>query len=152
MSSPFSKKVRNFQNNFQMLSKSAFFGAFSRICAGSVQEIRCHDPVFGIYLLRKTPHCRGGKQTMAQSRPARRKNERKIKMSNCLITFRSATYSMKAQLALSRAGIAARAVKLDPEYSGRGCTHGLRIDCRMRRRTESILRESGIPYSAVVGS
>lgn len=81
-----------------------------------------------------------------------RKVKGKGKMTNCLITFRSATYSMKAQIALSRAGIAARAVKLDAEYSGRGCTHGLRIDCRMKRNAERVLREGGIPYSAVVGS
>lgn len=89
-------------------------------------------------------------QWRSVSRTVKRKE--KNKMTNCLITFRSATYSMKAQLALSRAGIAARAVKLDAEYSGRGCTHGLRIDCRVKRNAERILREGGIPFSAVVGS
>lgn len=73
-------------------------------------------------------------------------------MTNCLITFRSATYAIKAQLALSRAGIAAKSVRPDPEYSGRGCTHGLRIDCSKRREAERLLREGGIPYSAVIGS
>lgn len=133
-----------------MLFKPPLFGLFSRVFAAAEHEKHCHRVFSGIYLLKKAPRIRRGKDKRRRS--GVRKAKGKGKMANCLITFRSATYSMKARLALSRAGIAAREVKPDAEYTGRGCTHGLRIDCRMRRNAEAILRDGGIPYSAVVGS
>ena len=71
------------------------------------------------------------------------------KMANCLITLRSFTYSMKAQRLLDEKGIAAQTVKLDGDYLGRGCTHGVRIDCRYTGHAERLLKEYGIPYSDI---
>lgn len=73
-------------------------------------------------------------------------------MSECLITFKSPTYSMKAQLLLTRNSVPSRAVKLDGEYSGKGCTHGIRVDCRYGKTAERLLRQSGVPYSDIIRS
>ncbi len=73
-------------------------------------------------------------------------------MPNCLITFKSATYSMKAQLVLSQNAVPSKAVKLDGEYSGKGCTHGIRVDYRYCKTAERLLRENGVPYSAIINS
>ena len=78
------------------------------------------------------------------------KNERKGKdMASCLITLRSATYSMKAKRVLDEKGIGAKAVKLDGEYAGKGCTHGIRIDCRNVPYAKRLMAEYGIPYSDI---
>ena len=78
------------------------------------------------------------------------KNERKLEnMANCLITLRSATYSLKAKRLFDEKGIGAQTVKLDADYIGRGCTHGVRIDCRNARSAERLLMEYGIPYSDI---
>lgn len=73
-------------------------------------------------------------------------------MSNCLITFKSATYSMKAQLILSRNAIPSKPVKLDSEYSGKGCTQGIRVDYRYCKMAERLLHDNGVPYSAIINS
>ncbi len=70
-------------------------------------------------------------------------------MATCLITLRSVTYSMKAKRLFDEKGIPADPVKLDGEYTRRGCTHGVRIDCRRVSYAERVLRENGVPYSAV---
>ena len=68
---------------------------------------------------------------------------------DCLITLRSVTYSMKAQMLLSQNGISVSAVKLDGSYAGRGCTHGLRFDCKNRKTVERILRQNNVQYSDI---
>ena len=70
-------------------------------------------------------------------------------MSSCLITLRSLTYAMKAQKLLKERGIDAASVKLDGEYSRKGCGYGVRFDIRLRRQAEQIMRENGIPYSDI---
>ena len=70
-------------------------------------------------------------------------------MANCLITLRSATYSFKAKKLFDEKGIGAQAVKLDGDYAGKGCTHGLRIDCRNVPHAKQLMAEYGIPYSDI---
>ena len=81
----------------------------------------------------------------------RLKEKRKeiTKMSNCLVTLRSPTYAMKAQMLLGRGGIQVIPVKLGGEYAVGGCTHGIRFDCRDRAQVVRILRDNSIPYSKV---
>ena len=67
----------------------------------------------------------------------------------CLITLRSSTYAMRAQTVLRDHGMEARALKLDGEYLGKGCTHGIRFDCKNRVFAERLLKENGIPYSEI---
>ncbi|MBE6637292.1 MAG: DUF3343 domain-containing protein [Ruminococcaceae bacterium] len=67
----------------------------------------------------------------------------------CLLTLQSVTYSMKAQRVLSERGVWLNAVKLGSEYAAKGCTHGIRFDCRDRRTVERVLRENRIPYSDI---
>lgn len=71
-------------------------------------------------------------------------------MSNCLITLKSATFAMKAKKILSESSILSSTVKLDSEYTGKGCTHGIRIDCRHKTRVELLLKENGVPYSNII--
>ncbi len=71
-------------------------------------------------------------------------------MPKCLITMRSSTYAMKGRRALYEKGIPAETVKLDSELTGRGCTHGIRIDCRNKVAAEVILRENGVFYSDII--
>lgn len=70
-------------------------------------------------------------------------------MKTCLITLRSPTYGMKAQRILSEQRIANQPIKLGSEYSAKGCTHGIRFDCRDRHAVERLLRENAIPYSDI---
>jgi len=70
-------------------------------------------------------------------------------MASCLITLRSATYSMKVKKLFDEKGVAAQAVKLDGDYAGKGCTHGIRIDCRSVPYAKRLLSEYGIPYSDI---
>lgn len=78
-----------------------------------------------------------------------KKGKETLDMSSCLMTLRSATYAMRAQTILINNGISARSVKLDDEYTKKGCTHGVRFDCRNRSAAERLLREQGIPYSDI---
>ncbi len=70
-------------------------------------------------------------------------------MANCLITLRSATYSMKAKKLFDEKGIGAQTVKLDGDYLGRGCTHGIRIDCHSVPYAKRLMADYGIPFSDV---
>ena len=73
-------------------------------------------------------------------------------MENCLVTLKSVTYSMKAQMLLSQNAIPVTTIKLDSNYTSKGCTHGIRFDCRYRRTVERLLRENGVPYSDIKSS
>jgi glutaredoxin len=70
-------------------------------------------------------------------------------MANCLITLRSGTYSLKAKKLFDEKGLPAQTVKLDGEYAGKGCTHGLRLDCRNVPYAKRLMNEYGIPYSDI---
>ena len=48
-------------------------------------------------------------------------------MDNSIITLGSVTYAMKARRLLIREGIRSRLVKVLPENTDNGCTHGLVI-------------------------
>ncbi len=71
-------------------------------------------------------------------------------MSNCLITLKSATFAMKAKKILSENSILSSIVKLDSEYTGKGCSHGIRVDCRHKARAEHLLKENSVPYSDII--
>ena len=65
----------------------------------------------------------------------------------CLITMRSETYALKAERVLRSHGINSKKIKLDGEYSLRGCSYGIQLDCRNRAAALSILNEINLPYS-----
>ncbi len=67
----------------------------------------------------------------------------------CLITMRSETYALRAEKILKNRGIPAKTVKLDAEYSARGCSYGIQLDCRNRTVALSIFNEINLPYSDV---
>ena len=67
----------------------------------------------------------------------------------CLITMRSETYALRAERVLKGRGISAKKIKLDGEYSVRGCSYGIQLDCRNRAVALSVLSEVGLPYSDV---
>lgn len=70
-------------------------------------------------------------------------------MMTCLITMRSETYALRAERVLKNRGIAAKKVKLDGEYTSRGCSYGIQIDSRNRAVALSVLNEMSLPYSDV---
>lgn len=67
----------------------------------------------------------------------------------CLITMRSETYALRAERVLKSRGIAAKKIKLDGEYSSRGCSYGIQLDCRNRAVALSVLNEINLPYSDI---
>ncbi len=67
----------------------------------------------------------------------------------CLITMRSETYALRAERVLKNRGIYAKTVKLDGEYTARGCAYGIQLDCRNRTVALSIFNEINLPYSDV---
>ena len=67
----------------------------------------------------------------------------------CLITMRSETYALRAERILKGRGISAKKIKLDGEYSSRGCSYGIQLDCRSRAVALSVLNEAGLPISDV---
>ena len=75
--------------------------------------------------------------------------EKAVKTMTCLITMRSETYALRAERVLKGRGISAKKIKLDGEYSVRGCSYGIQLDCRNRAVALSVLSEVGLPYSDV---
>ena len=67
----------------------------------------------------------------------------------CLITMRSETYALRAERVLKSRGINSKKVKLDGEYSSRGCSYGIQLDCRNRAVVLSVLNEMSLPYSDI---
>ncbi len=67
----------------------------------------------------------------------------------CLITMRSETYALRAERVLMSRGIMAKKVKLEHEYSSRGCSYGIQLDCRNRAVALSVMNEINLPYSDV---
>lgn len=73
----------------------------------------------------------------------------KIKAMTCLITMRSETYSHKGVRALRENGIPSSITKLDPELSKKGCSYGIKFDCRHRAVVQRVLSDNKIPYSDI---
>jgi len=59
----------------------------------------------------------------------------------CTATLTSLTYAMKAQRALTSAGLYAEVVKLDSEQAKRGCSYGVRYPCEYESKVKEVLRE-----------
>lgn len=72
-------------------------------------------------------------------------------MDNSIITLGSVTYAMKARRLLIREGIRARLVKVLPENTDNGCTHGLVIASARFFDAVVILKKHDIPYSVYRG-
>lgn len=68
---------------------------------------------------------------------------------NCLITMRSDTNARRAEKTLREKGIRAEIIRLDGEYTKKGCGYGIRLDCRSKAAALGILNVSGIAYSDV---
>lgn len=67
----------------------------------------------------------------------------------CLITLRSQTYALKAQRILQQKGVPSSVIKLDAEYTKKGCSYGITFDCRNRAVVKTILQEYSLPYSDI---
>lgn len=63
---------------------------------------------------------------------------------DCIASFASQTYAIKAQKALSRAAIWGRVIKLDGEKSKRGCAYGVEIPCSLLESAKKELERSRI--------
>ena len=62
----------------------------------------------------------------------------------CTATLTSLTYAMKAQRALTAAGLYAEVVKLDSEQAKKGCSYGVRYPCEYENKVRSVLRDGNI--------
>ena len=72
-------------------------------------------------------------------------------LDNTIITLGSVTYAMKARRLLLHEGIRSRLVKVLPENTDNGCTHGLAVASARFFDAVVILKKQGIPYSVYRG-
>ena len=63
---------------------------------------------------------------------------------DCIASFASQTYAIKAQKALASASIPCRVVKLDGKKSKKGCAYGVEIPCSLIDNSKSILNKAKI--------
>ena len=69
-----------------------------------------------------------------------------LDLNKTTITLASATYAVKAERLLARAGIPSELIKLN-DVKGDGCTHGIMIYGSDFISAIGLLKENGIPYS-----
>lgn len=62
----------------------------------------------------------------------------------CTATLASLTYAMKAQKALTVAGLYAEVIKLDSEQAKRGCAYGVRYPCEYESKVKTVLGDGNI--------
>lgn len=63
---------------------------------------------------------------------------------DCLASFPSQTYAIKAQRTLEAASVPCRVIKLDGEKSKKGCAYGVLLPCSMLERSKEILEGARI--------
>lgn len=63
---------------------------------------------------------------------------------DCIASFASQTYAIKAQKALAAAAIPSRVVKLDGEKSKKGCSYGVEIPCSLLDNSKNILNKARV--------
>ncbi len=63
---------------------------------------------------------------------------------DCIASFSSQTYAIKAQRVLASSAIPCRVIKLDGEKSKRGCSYGVEIPCSLLENSKIILESSRI--------
>ena len=63
---------------------------------------------------------------------------------DCIASFSSQTYAIKAQRTLASNAIPCRVVKLDGEKSKKGCAYGVEIPCSLLENTKTIFEKSRI--------
>lgn len=71
-------------------------------------------------------------------------------MERCILAVSSVTYAIKGVEVLSRAGIAAEAVKLGASRTRRGCTSGIAVPAPAQHTATHLLSRAGIPFSEVL--
>jgi len=72
-------------------------------------------------------------------------------LDNTTITVGSVTYAMKAKRILLHKGIRSKLVKVLPERTERGCTHGIVIPSSRFFDAVLALKEADIPYAIYQG-
>ncbi len=63
---------------------------------------------------------------------------------DCIATFASQTYAIKAQKVLAASAIPCRVIKLDGEKSKKGCAYGVEIPCSLLDNSKNILSRARI--------
>ncbi len=69
----------------------------------------------------------------------------------CIISIKNLTLAQMAKKILSREGISADIVSVDPNLTKNGCSYGLSFNCTQAYRVKSILNRASIGYSEVGG-
>ena len=65
-------------------------------------------------------------------------------MDECTAALASLTFAIKAQHALTDAGISAKVTKLSPDVAKRGCEYGISYPCEHQSEVKANLRANGI--------
>ena len=68
----------------------------------------------------------------------------KIYNQGCTAEFISMTQAQKAQRALATAVIPSEIVKLSSNENHKGCTYGIKFDCRQINNVKAVLSASGV--------
>lgn len=63
---------------------------------------------------------------------------------DCIASFASQTYAIKAQKALTAASIPSKVIRLDGEKSKLGCAYGITIPCGLLESSKELLSKSRI--------
>ena len=71
-------------------------------------------------------------------------------MKSCTAAIGYLTVAMKAQSALSDAGIGGRIVKLDPSMTRRGCAYGIEYPCEDHKAVRSAFNAAKISVSSYI--
>ncbi len=69
------------------------------------------------------------------------------RLKKIIITVGAVTYAVKARRLLKAAGVESRLVKVSPERTHSGCTHGIEINELDLFAVAGILRKGGISYA-----
>ena len=64
--------------------------------------------------------------------------------THCTATLASLTYAMKAQKALTVAGLYSEVIKLDSEQAKKGCAYGIKYPCEYESRVKETLESQNI--------
>lgn len=72
-------------------------------------------------------------------------------MSECVIAMQNQTNAERARRAAALIKINAEIVSVDPNFTKRGCSVGIKLRCEDTERLISVLERKKIPYGDIIG-
>ena len=68
----------------------------------------------------------------------------------CIASFKSMTYAIKAQKALSKYYINSEIIKLEASITKKGCAYGLKFDCMNLYAAQNAMKEARANYTQIL--